>query len=321
MLSRCSLVFAAAVLLTYRAALADDAVELTDVILANVAAQSPPDSPPLSQVQIGDVKWVVRTLSAESYYPIDSAEARRSIESAIASAASRPGPTAASLARAGVEAVVATIGQGASTVNLEAPVPVRSRQPAVRSTQFGAVHVISIARLERAGPCKGTLNELPRGEHNVVVLDLRGNEGGVLSAVPELAGQFLAPKLPLFKLRDKSGRVSEFSTVNCTTSPNTSRLAIWIDQRTDSGALLLAAVLQDHGRAIVLGEQKPAVNGSVSGLFFSPTRALLLNLPIGELLHAQDRPLRDGMTLDARLPADDGLALLDATVTHLAKPD
>lgn len=85
-----------------------------------------------------------------------------------------------------------------------------------------------------------------------IILDLRGSRGGVLEEATALADLFITSgKLMSMRGRHPDSR-NEFSA-NPYTAKLTQPMAILIDGRTASAAEVLAAALQDHGRAVVIG--------------------------------------------------------------------
>lgn len=87
----------------------------------------------------------------------------------------------------------------------------------------------------------------------MLVLDLRGNPGGELTAFLELAGDFLEPGSVLGRAVDADGD----ETVYRSTRKDPWRMPLWIlvDRGTASAAELFAGCLQSHGRAVIAGER------------------------------------------------------------------
>ena len=83
-----------------------------------------------------------------------------------------------------------------------------------------------------------------------LVLDLRGNPGGELDEAVRIGGMFLG-KVPIVQERDGEGAIY-VSKAN-STAVYTGPLLVLIDHLTASAAELLAAALQDYGRAIIAG--------------------------------------------------------------------
>lgn len=119
----------------------------------------------------------------------------------------------------------------------------------------------------------------PRG----IVLDVRNDPGGLVSAAVGVAGAFLPQGTPLFSARGREADVDSQATV--TVDPRfyqrpgepdvladlpawarTVPLAVLVNGASASSAELLAGALQDHGRATVLGTQTFG-KGSIQSIF------------------------------------------------------
>jgi carboxyl-terminal processing protease len=86
-----------------------------------------------------------------------------------------------------------------------------------------------------------------------LVLDLRGNPGGVLPAALETAALFLKPGQRLLSVRGR--RVPEQEkVVPPGTVPYEFPLAVLIDQKSASASEIVAGAVQDHDRGVVLGQ-------------------------------------------------------------------
>ena len=138
-----------------------------------------------------------------------------------------------------------------------------SIKPVVISTLEDGVTVIKISDFAR-GTARDVRSALASqiGERAGVVLDLRGNTGGLLTEAIEVAGTFL-----------NGGAVVEFHRPN--TAPQVLKasaqgdgvtpLVILVDAATASAAEIVAAALQDRSRAVIVGENtfgKAAVQDS-----------------------------------------------------------
>ena len=89
-----------------------------------------------------------------------------------------------------------------------------------------------------------------------LVLDLRANPGGLLSAGVELCGQFLAPGTLVAKAEGRPGSEhnEEFRTAGRAPLTRTLPLAVLVDGDSASSSEVVAGALKDHGRALVVGE-------------------------------------------------------------------
>jgi len=86
-----------------------------------------------------------------------------------------------------------------------------------------------------------------------LLLDLRGNPGGLLPAALETAALFLKPRQKLVTVR---GRAMEPNTeaVPDDATPYTFPLAVLLDGKSASASEVVAGALQDHDRAVIVGE-------------------------------------------------------------------
>lgn len=140
-----------------------------------------------------------------------------------------------------------------------------------------------------------------------LVLDLRGNGGGALREVVEVAGLLLG-RGPVMQVREAGGRVSVESAKAARRWHG--RLGVLVDAGTAAGAEMLAAALQDHGRGIVLGEptfgrgtiQNPV---SLDVAPDEPRRYGVLSFTIAEVFRLNGQPLDGvGITPDRALALD-----------------
>jgi hypothetical protein len=134
--------------------------------------------------------------------------------------------------------------------------PVRAvTTKSVLETDGKRVGVIALGKFDADRPASGEvarmLSELSHAGVNGVLLDLRGNGGGSLREVIALEGLFLG-RVPMMQIRESNGRISleGSDTDQAWAGP----LAVLVDRATTSGAEMLVAALQDHGRALVIGE-------------------------------------------------------------------
>jgi carboxyl-terminal processing protease len=112
-----------------------------------------------------------------------------------------------------------------------------------------------------------------RAHHDVpgLILDLRGNQGGLLGMIGGLSGllQEHQSVLGIMQSRTGSGAVMAYPQ----RQPYTGPLVIMIDSSTQSAAEMFASGLQQTGRAVVVGE-KSAGNTLPSAIMKLPTGAL-----------------------------------------------
>ena len=99
------------------------------------------------------------------------------------------------------------------------------------------------------------LEELPDNITGIV-LDLRSNGGGLLTAAENICDMFLKPGLTIVKIKGRKGlAVRESKSSSEPLVGEQVKLAVLIDRQSASAAELVAGCLQDHDRAVVVGEQ------------------------------------------------------------------
>lgn len=97
------------------------------------------------------------------------------------------------------------------------------------------------------------LGQLRKDGATAFILDLRNNPGGLVNAAVDVASEFLADGVVFYE-RDGQGKEETFPVRKgglATDSP----LVILVNGGTASAAEIVAGVLQDRGRAILIGER------------------------------------------------------------------
>ncbi len=87
-----------------------------------------------------------------------------------------------------------------------------------------------------------------------LILDLRGNPGGLVPEVIGVASQFLPEGTTIFQEQERDDPARPISTVGKTGNWLDLALVVLIDDASASGAEVLAAALREHGRAQLIGE-------------------------------------------------------------------
>ena len=132
-----------------------------------------------------------------------------------------------------------------------------------------------------------------------IVLDLRSNPGGLLSAVVDVASRFLDEGVTVVSVRDNKGNI-ETTKSNRQDITTDLPLVVLVDEYSASGSEVLAGALQDHGRATIAGAVtygKGGVNHLIqladgSGIYITTARWLT---PDGRLIEGE------GITPDIEL--------------------
>jgi carboxyl-terminal processing protease len=133
------------------------------------------------------------------------------------------------------------------------------------------------------------LSELKAQGMTSLILDLRGNPGGLVDQAKKITNLFLYRGQPIVTLR---GRPQVFpareETAN-NTSPEEFPVVVLINSRSASASEIVAGALQDHDRAVIVGENSfgkglvqsvfPLSDGSglwlVTGHFYTPSGRLI----------------------------------------------
>jgi len=98
-----------------------------------------------------------------------------------------------------------------------------------------------------------TLDKLGGDNLKGLVLDLRGNPGGVVTAAAETAALFLKPDQLVFTIKGRAQKTEDVNTP-AASKPYKFPLVVLIDGKSASASEILTGALQDHDRATVLGE-------------------------------------------------------------------
>lgn len=147
-----------------------------------------------------------------------------------------------------------------------------------------------------------------------LILDLRGNGGGSVTAAQEMIGRFVpAPAGPaLYETIGRAGDSSDVSTLPIIApeggSVSTLPLVVLVDGGTASAAEIVAASLQDYGRATVMGSPTYG-KGSVQRVHTFDDQSIL-KVTIAEWLTPKRQRLDGvGVTIDVEVaagPPNDG---------------
>jgi carboxyl-terminal processing protease len=233
----------------------------------------------------------------------------------------------------GIEAVIAALRAGGDQVQLLAgragapPVTVELARADLADRGLGAVStldargiaVIEVQRFfagrndpatgERIAPSTAeALTAAVRGLGpglRALVLDLRGNGGGNLQTAIDVADRFLgAGGAGETIVRQESRLPERTRTVTARGGDDLPPmpLAVIIDSDSASSAEVLAAALQDHRRAVLVGGQSRG-KGTVQQLFLLPEGDAAL-LTVARLVRSNGAPLDAGVTPDVAAGED-----------------
>ena len=94
-----------------------------------------------------------------------------------------------------------------------------------------------------------------QGADNIII-DLRDNPGGLLSSSLDILDLILPKDVEMVSTKGRKGRnLKNYKSLNSAFLPNSVDIAVLINGGSASASEIVAGVLQDHDRAVVLGDQ------------------------------------------------------------------
>jgi carboxyl-terminal processing protease len=141
--------------------------------------------------------------------------------------------------------------------------------------KIGYVRLSGIGQ-ESASEMKAALDDLTGRQCKSLILDLRSAPGGLLDKAVAIADLFVNDGL-ILTVKGRSGDQDFEATPG--SWPTNLPIAVLVDRKTMSAAEIIAACLQDHHRALVIGE-RTAGHGIVRSLFKLKSGIGAVKLPI-----------------------------------------
>jgi carboxyl-terminal processing protease len=125
----------------------------------------------------------------------------------------------------------------------------------VRLEMKGDLAHITISEFtERTGQEMGeVLQNIDENTTKGIILDLRGNPGGILDAVVEVASYFLDEDIILY-IKDNDDNITLTARMDVTPVIDLP-MVVLVDSASASGSEVLAGALQDYDRAVIAGTQ------------------------------------------------------------------
>ncbi len=117
--------------------------------------------------------------------------------------------------------------------------------------RIGYVRITNFAK-NTAKELQSAMQWLHERDMRALILDMRGNPGGLLTAAEEVCDTFIDSGVIVSRTR-RDGEVASTAT-----APGTYLgfpMAVLVDNRSASASEIVAACLQDHQRAVVVGER------------------------------------------------------------------
>ncbi len=140
---------------------------------------------------------------------------------------------------------------------------------------------------------RDAIHDLKKQGMRSLILDLRGNPGGLLIEAVEIASMFLPQKSDIVETRGRGGLVGDSYVSSGKPDFQTGGLAILVDSLTASAAEIVAGAIQDHDRGVIIGGATFGKGLVQQVIQFSDDSALKLTtakyyLPSGRCLQKPD---------------------------------
>ncbi len=102
---------------------------------------------------------------------------------------------------------------------------------------------------------RSAISQLKQQGMSALVLDLRGNPGGLLKQAVAVAETFLPRGVEIVSVRGREGRYPSQVYASDNPHPETMPLVLLINGETASASEIVAAAMQDRHRALIVGEE------------------------------------------------------------------
>ncbi len=155
------------------------------------------------------------------------------------------------------------------------------------------------------------LEKLKANNVKGIILDLRNNSGGSLKDVVSMSGLFIE-KGPITRVQGKKGKAKDYSD-NDSSVQYDGPLIVMTNKHSASASEILAAAMQDYGRAIIVGSSSTFGKGTVQR-FFDLDRVIQGHddaKPLGELK----------MTMQKFYRVNGGTTQLTGVIPDIILPD
>ncbi len=123
-----------------------------------------------------------------------------------------------------------------------------------QDSRIGYLQITSFAN-KTVDEVDEALDELEARHVEALVIDLRGNPGGALDVAIEIADRFLTGDKTIVSVRGRGGKPQESFVSSGTGTWLDLPMAVLVDGNSASASEIVAACLQDHDRAVIVGER------------------------------------------------------------------
>ena len=151
----------------------------------------------------------------------------------------------------------------------------------IRLSQFGEM---------TGNEMKAALKSLPDNAEGLI-FDLRANPGGLLDIAVEICDMFLESGLPIVRIKGREQvLIREYQSTRGMEFPSELPVCILIDRYSASASEIVSGCLQDHGRAVLIGEQSYG-KGTVQDIIPIQHNKSLLKLTTASYWRPSDRQI------------------------------
>ena len=172
----------------------------------------------------------------------------------------------------------------------------------------GYLRISSFIHEDLARSVEDALGELRAAGAAAIVLDLRNNGGGLLEQAHRVADMFLREGVVVSVRTRNAARSHVLSATDQRTDCDLP-LAILINRGSASASEVLAGSLQEHGRAVLVGERSFGKGSVQKVLTLDPFRCALALTVATYHLPSGETPHRRGVSPDVLLPLAEQQAL------------
>ena len=123
------------------------------------------------------------------------------------------------------------------------------------SPEVGYLRITNFSNNTPGETREALMSLMDKGADNIII-DLRDNPGGLLSSSLDILDLILPRDLEMVSTKGRKGRsLKNYKSLNGSFLPSSVDIAVLINGGSASASEIVAGVLQDHDRAVVLGDQ------------------------------------------------------------------
>jgi len=130
--------------------------------------------------------------------------------------------------------------------------------------KFGVIDLHDFYK-NTAADVKILVESLKKQDVAGIILDFRNNGGGLLDQAVDLTGLFIDKKEPVVQIRRYDGYIDQLGPDEVS-SIYDGPLLVMVNKMSASATEIVAAALQDYGRAVIVGDQSTHGKGTVQTL-------------------------------------------------------